>query len=281
MDIPIPTQQVLIVNGINSIAILLKLDDSDLGLLQTNNEEVLMGHTKSIKMFKRWCLQTSLKKKLIDVEWMEEFFSEIWDDFLLNEASTVTRSTKKTVPSMVSVSEEPKAVSKDDINVKVHIRSYPTFSGKNNDWKSYKRKFEALASIHGFSFIMKKDFIVPDKGDDDAYHIYDKRSSFLQSILEYSLASGTALSRVTRFSSSGDGRNTWLSLRTWFEGQGRSQEAIAKKAPETITSHKLTENSNGGTEAFMEKFEGALQELDEIGRSYDIGMAKINFLTMF
>jgi len=53
MDIPIPTQQVLIVNGINSIAILLNLDDSDLGFLQTNNEEVLMGHTKSIKMFKR------------------------------------------------------------------------------------------------------------------------------------------------------------------------------------------------------------------------------------
>ena len=113
---------------------------------------------------------------------------------------------------------------------------------------------------------MKKDFIVPDKGD--AYHIYDKRNSFLQSILEYSLTSGTALSRVTRFSSSGDGRSAWLSLRTWFEGQG-SQEAIAKKALETITSHKLTESSNGGAEAFMEKFEGALQELDEIGRSYD------------
>jgi len=157
---------------------------------------------------------------------------------------------------MVSVSEEPKANTKDDINVKVDIRSYPTFSGKINDWKSYKRKFEALASIHGFSFIMKKDFIVPDKGDDDAYHIYGNCSSFLQSILEYSLASGTALSRVTIFSSSGDGRSAWLSLRTWFEGQG-SQEAIAKKALETITSHKLTDNSNSGAEAFMEKFEGA------------------------
>jgi len=82
-------------------------------------------------MFKRWCLQTSLDKKLIDVEWMEEFFSEIWDDFLLNEASTATRSSGKTVPSMVSVSDDPKATTKDDINVKVDIRSYPTFSGKS------------------------------------------------------------------------------------------------------------------------------------------------------
>jgi len=105
----------------------LNLDDSDLTFLQANNDEVLMGPTKSIKMFKRWCLQTSLEKNLINIEWMEELFSETWDDFLLNEASTTPGSTSKTLPSMVSVSEESKSVSKDDIHVKIDIRSHPIF----------------------------------------------------------------------------------------------------------------------------------------------------------
>jgi len=44
------------------------------------------------------------------------------------------------------------------------------------------------------------------------------------------------------------------------------QEAIAKKALEVLTTHKLTVNSRGGAEVYMEKFEQALQELEEIGR---------------
>ena len=66
-------------------------------------------------------------------------------------------------------------------------------------------------------------------------------------------------------------------MTNWFEDMG-SQETIAKKALEVITTHKLTSNSHGGAELFLEKFENALQDLESISRPYDLSMAKINFL---
>ena len=44
-------------------------------------------------------------------------------------------------------------------------------------------------------------------------------------------------------------------------------------------THKLTVNSHGGAEKYLEKFDGALQDLDDIGKPYDLSLAKINFLS--
>jgi len=160
--------------------------------------------------------------------------------------------------------------------IKIDIQSYPTFTGKHSDWKPFRRKFEALASIHGFISIMKATYQVPSVSTKKGKKFATK-NAFLQSILEFSLAAGTALSRVTRYSKSQDGKTAWVNLCEWFHGQG-SQEAIAKMALEVLTTHKLTMNSHGGAEVYMEKFEQALQELEEIGRSYDMSTAKLFFL---
>ena len=53
---------------------------------------------------------------------------------------------------------------------------------------------------------------------------------------------------------------------------------MARKALEVISTHKLTSSSHGGADVYMEKFENALQDLDQIGQSYNLKMAKINFL---
>ena len=53
---------------------------------------------------------------------------------------------------------------------------------------------------------------------------------------------------------------------------------MAKKALAIITTHKLTPRSYGGAELYMEKFENALQELEEMDKPYDSSLAKINFL---
>jgi len=55
-------------------------------------------------------------------------------------------------------------------------------------------------------------------------------------------------------------------------------ETMAKKALAIITTHKLTPRSYGGAELYMEKFENALQELEEMDKPYDSSLAKINFL---
>ena len=79
-------------------------------------------------------------------------------------------------------------------------------------------------------------------------------------------------------SKSRDGRESWKELVVWYEGQG-STETLARKALTTITTHQLTHNSFGGAESYLEKFETALQDLEEIDKPYDLAMAKIHFLT--
>ena len=65
--------------------------------------------------------------------------------------------------------------------------------------------------MHDIVPIMEEDCVYPV--DPDEVDIYTKKNSFLQSILEYSLAKGTSLSRVTKYSKSGDGRSSWLELK--------------------------------------------------------------------
>ena len=46
-----------------------------------------------------------------------------------------------------------------------------------------------------------------------------------------------------------------------------------------ITTHKLAAKSYGGAELYMDKFENALQDLEDLKTPYDPFMAKINFLS--
>ena len=124
---------------------------------------------------------------------------------------------------------------------------------------------------------MELSYIMPSQTD-TVYLKVTNENSFLYSIIEYSLAKSTAVSRVKRYSKTKDGRGSWLALVDWYEGQG-STDALAKKALQIITSHKLTTKSYGGAELFMDKFEGVLQDLDDFGTPYDQRMAKINSLS--
>jgi len=54
-------------------------------------------------------------------------------------------------------------------------------------------------------------------------------------------------------------------------------EILACKALTVINTHRLTSQSFGGGEVYLEKFESALLDLEEIEKPYDMAMAKINF----
>jgi len=92
------------------------------------------------------------------------------------------------------------------------------------------------------------------------------------------LAKGTALTRVKKVCKSHDERESWKEVVIRYEGQG-SKETLARNALTTITTHQLTHNSYGGAEAYLDKFETALQDLEEIDKPYDLAMVKIHFLT--
>ena len=247
-------------------------------------EGVKHGHAKSMELFKLWFQDYIMMNSGTPEDWEIEFTEEVWEDFMIEQAlrklkTSPVLTSPAPVPPMVTSSSAPVVKSTTSVGlpqVKIDVKSYPEFSGTLKDWRVFKQKFMAIAQIHKISEIMGEKYVIPSNGSDK--DIFDQKNTFLQSILEHSLAKGTALTRVTKHSEKQDGRESWMELNRWFEGQG-SKETVAKDALTVITTHKLTSNSFGGADKYMEKFENAMQELIRIEKPYDLTMAKINFLS--
>ena len=272
--------------SVGSVGLLSNIDtDSFLQL-----EGVKIGHSKSLELFKFWVQDYVQVNDEFPLDWEIEFTEEVWEDYMLKQGMLSLAAKPKVIkteikPDPVSSANpspiKPKASTSGSVialpQVKIDVKSYPEFSGSLKDWRVFKQKFCAIAQIHRIATIMEEKYQVPASSDPD-YDPYIQTNVFLQSILEHCLAKGTALTRVTKYSLNQDGRGAWLELNKWFEGQG-STETVAKDALTVITTHKLTSNSFGGADKYMEKFEQAMQELNRIGKPYDATMAKINFLS--
>ena len=262
--------------SVGSVGLLTNIDGDQFLKL----EGVKHSHTKSLYLFKLWFQEYVKVNRGTPVDWELEFTEDIWEEFMITQGLSNIEAKPASIPSApvpYQVTSNTSVVPIATIpQVKIDVKSYPEFSGALKDWRVFKQKFTAIAQIHRIASIMDEDYVVPDKGKElDAYN---QTNVFLQSILEHSLAKGTALTRVTKHTKTRDGRASWLELNEWFEGQG-SKETIAKDALTVITTHKLTTNSVGGADKYMEKFELAMQELIRIGKPYDLTMAKINFLS--
>lgn len=102
-------------------------------------------------------------------------------------------------------------------------------------------------------------------GIDETSQEFKDENAFLHSSLTFSLARSTSISKVSVHEKNLDGRAAWFGLVSWFEDQG-SEETISTKALAVITNNKLTANSHGGAEAFLEKFQQAILDLETLGQ---------------
>ena len=283
MDLSDEAKKLLQDNAIKSISTLSMITEEDFKKLCEKHEDILLlGYVKSILTFKKWCIDytnNNPNTSLVNIDWKNEFTIELWEDFVFKEGNgtTVMQQSASTGGAKKEGNQATSQLTSNMPNVKIDIKSYPTYDGKLSAWKGYKQQFKALATIHGFSYLLEKEYSVPTDTTSIEYVDYIQHNSFLQSILVFSLAKSTALSKVKPFTDTQDGRSAWKELDEWYEGLG-SQETVAKKALEIIASHKLTSSSYGGADLYMEKFENALQDLDAMGQPYNMRMAKINFL---
>lgn len=283
LDLSDEAKKLLQDNAIKSISTLSMITEDEFTKLCEKHESVLLlGYVKSILTFKKWCsnfTNDNPDKSLINIDWKDEFTIEMWEDFIFKEsnANAEVKESDSTSSAEKAGNQLSNQVTANLSNIKIDIKSYPTYDGKLSTWKGYKQQFKALATIHGFSYLLEKEYSVPSDTTSVEYANYIKHNSFLQSILVFSLAKSTALSKVKPFTDAQDGRKAWKELDEWYEGLG-SQETVAKKALEIIASHKLTSSSYGGADLYMEKFENALQDLEAMGQPYNMRMAKINFL---
>ena len=210
--------------------------------------------------------------KQAPVEWDVVFTPDVWDTFMMMEqqelSSVASRSVKK---ENASVGEDRPVAS----NVKVDLKSYPTFDGKLQNWKPFKRQFYAMAQMHSLDYLLSKS--IDSLAIDEESEKYKKDNKFLQSALTYALAKSHSISKVEKNDNSGDGKQSWLDLVDWYEGQG-SEETIAAKALNVITTHKLNTNTHGGAEAFLERYQQAVLDLENVGEPCGEKMAKLHLL---
>ena len=198
---------------------------------------------------------------------VEQLTHDSWEKFCSAKApgATTTESTSS-----------DSATTKDSVKIKTDLRHYPTFDGRLEKWTTFKRKFLAVAIMHGHGDILAKDYKTPSDPADAKMHA--EHGHVIHSALVLGLAGGTAILKVVKHDLSRDGALAWADLIEWYEGQG-SMEAIAKRAMETLQTLQLTRGTRNGAEGYISRFEQAIQDLHETNHEYDEVMKKITFLS--
>ena len=230
------------------------------------------GQIIEIVYFRQWLSNYIKDNGSSPDNWNEAFTEGEWDKFVLQQDGSIVSAITRHTNVKTETVEGGKPIQS---NVKVDIKAYPAFDGKLTKWKAFKRQFIAIAQTHSLEYLLAKsvDSLMVDEDSEK----FKKDNKFLQAALTYALAGSTSISMVLRNDDPPDGRHSWHDLTTWYEGQG-SEETIAQQAYAIITQHKLTPNSRGGAELFLEKYQQAMLDLENVGEPVGNKMAKIHLL---
>ena len=256
--------------GITNVRRFVPIKDEQFEEWIGEDDNITTGHLLEQQRFKQWLAKYVKKNDQPPTDWTTQFSGELCDSFILSIDNDDT-STRSSSARIKTEETRNNGVS----NVKVDIKAYPTFTGKLNEWKPFKRQFMAIAQTHDLQYLLVNDWdgMIVDETSDK----FIRENAFQQSALTFALAKSTAISKINQNDNAGDGRRSWLDLVDWYEDQG-SEETIATTAISVINNHKLTPTSHGGVENFLEKFQQALLDLDLLGQPYSTKLAKVNLL---
>ena len=159
--------------------------------------------------------------------------------------------------------------------VKPEIRAYLTFNGSFSTWAAFKRQFSAVAMAQKLDFLFEGAYVIPMDPDEHLNHV--EANTFLFSSLEYCTATGTANTKIEKFKEDKDGREAFLYLVNWYE-RGGQKESLAIRAAQMIDDLKLSRNTVGGAEKYINDFEAALMKSCDAGEPLSPRMSKYSFL---
>jgi hypothetical protein len=80
------------------------------------------------------------------------------------------------------------------VSIKTDLRHYPVFDGWLEKWTMFKRKFLAVAVMHGHGEILEKGYKAPTDPANAKTHA--EHSHVIHSVLILGLAGGTAILKV-------------------------------------------------------------------------------------
>jgi len=193
-------------NKINTVERLQSAEQAQL----TSIENMSVGDIIDIQRFQAWAVLHEKTDETTVPNTLEE-----WKTVLTTEkfASTTRNAppvseiigNRATVLQTVPV---PSINSKNSY-VTVRIADYPAFSGRHQDWFTFKTKTEALARLNAISDVLNigEVNIHLEKRVQDPE--YDQKVRNLYGILELKTADSTASTTVTKFSETQDGALGW------------------------------------------------------------------------
>ena len=255
------------------------LNDSTLQRLETADSNSVMELTDWVAIDK---LRFSMKNfnalegtlPSSTKEWTSEFTADVIDYYGHKEQPTVTYQKASTGTGTQVTSTTSQGFTK---TMTVKLADYPTFSGKTDDWFTYKQQFEATARIAGLGDTMNivNETAHVNKRNSDP--VYDRDVRKLYDILQMKNAKGGAITKIETFANTQDGTLAWNALKEYYDLDG-NKYLYASKCIHKILKNELHYNTVGGMDTYIKNFEHEVNQLDKAGTTLDDLLKKIFFL---
>ena len=117
------------------------------------------------------------------------------------------------------------ATSKFQSNIKLDVKSYPTFDGKIGSWLSFKRGVLSIASTHDLDCIFDPSFQVPEEGKGQDWLLYAAKNKFVYSMWSARVFGSYPLTIIRQHEKSKDGRAVFLDFLNHYESTNNLEQA--------------------------------------------------------
>jgi len=208
-----------------------------------------------------------------DQDWrsLDEFNYDAFLSEAVFRANSIAKQVETTKPKPISSSNAFLS------NVKLDLKTFPTFDGKKEHWLKFKRSVLSIAYTHGLQGIFDFSSIPPLTTDPD-YQLYQAQNTFVYSLWVSRIHDGYPVSIIRAHEDSRDGRQTYIDMVTYFESTNNLEQLSL------LTFNRLTELTYsykypGGLPKFLHKFCDLMMDLEDAGKPMDPAMVKSLFLS--
>ena len=162
-------------------------------------------------------------------------------------------------------------------NVKLDIKTFPTFDGKKEHWLKFKRSVLSIGYTHGLQAVLDLEMLVPDPEDAD-YDDFQAKNAFIYSMWVGRVLDGYPVSLIRAHESTRDGRAVYCEMVQYFESKNNLEQLTL------LTFHRINDLSYnykypGGLPKFLHCFRNLMMDLQDSGKPMDPAMIKSLFLS--